>query len=214
MIDTTQQCPSNWNLIESPVRGCRTGASTAGCRSTIYQTGITYNRACGRATGYQRGTTDAFHNTIVYGSTIEQTYVDGVSLTHGAPGSHQHIWTFAVAYYEEHTPYVTSFSCPRTNTNYNWTHQIPAFIGNNYFCNTGNPSGDGQFNVVFSDNPLWDGQGCSQTNTCCQFNNPPWFCASLPRSTNDDLELRLCIDEGQINEEVIISLAEIYVALE
>ena len=33
--------------------------------------------------------------------------------------------------------------------------------------------------------------GCSGGSSCCQFNNPPWFCKTLPQST-DDLEIRIC----------------------
>ena len=41
-------------------------------------------------------------------------YIDGVSLTHGAAGSRQHIWSFAAARYE--TGASTSTVCPPTPT--------------------------------------------------------------------------------------------------
>ena len=40
--------------------------------------------------------------------------------------------------------------------------------------------------------PLWDGEGCRSTSTCCEFNTPPWFYKSLPQNSSDNLELRLC----------------------
>ena len=49
-------------------------------------------------------------------------------------------------------------------------------------------------------------------STCCQFNNPPWFCKDLPQPTTDDIELRLCINEA-VDEDIILKLAEVYVQL-
>ena len=46
-------------------------------------------------------------------------------------------------------------------------------------------------NHFYSENPLWDGQGCGPYNSCCQFNNPPWFCKQLLKPTNRDIEVRL-----------------------
>ena len=44
---------------------------------------------------------------------------------------------------------------------------------------------------VHADDPLWDGEGCGPTSTCCQFNTPPWFCATPPQPTTDDIELKI-----------------------
>ena len=65
---------------------------------------------------------------------------------------------------------------------------------------------------VYNQDPLWDGRGCGSTSTCCQFNNPPWFCKDLPQPTTDDIELRLCVDQV-VNEDIILKLAEVYVQL-
>ena len=61
--------------------------------------------------------------------------------------------------------------------------------------------------------PLWDGRDCGSMSTCCQFNNPPWFCKDLPQQTTDNIEMRLCIDQAVANEDVILKLAEVYVQL-
>ena len=34
-------------------------------------------------------------------------------------------------------------------------------------------------NKVFMDDPLWDGEGCGGSSTCCSFNTPPYFCQHL-----------------------------------
>ena len=40
--------------------------------------------------------------------------------------------------------------------------------------------------------PLWDGQGCGPTSSCCTFNSPPWFNVTLPFPTTDNIEVRIC----------------------
>ena len=64
----------------------------------------------------------------------------------------------------------------------------------------------------YPDDPLWDGAGCGNTSTCCQFNNPLWFCKQLLELSTDDFELRICA-EGRplINEDVPIEIVEIFV---
>ena len=172
--------------------------------------GLRYYSVCERVLGYQKGTTEAFWPLV--DNSIESSYVAGVSLTHGSGGSRQHIWTFAAAVREQDPDhYRTDVNCACTNTQYNWScHQLPSFIGNNYFCDTGF-SGPGTVNdVYFTDDPLWDGKGCGPFSTCCQFNSPPWFQTTLLQTTSDDIELRLCFAE-RIREDVILYLIDIYV---
>jgi len=54
---------------------------------------------CGRVIGYQYHSADAFAQDLGP-QTIEGPYADGVSLTHGLPGTRQHIWTFAAGVVE------------------------------------------------------------------------------------------------------------------
>ena len=37
--------------------------------------------------------------------------------------------------------------------------------------------------AFYIDDPLWDGEGCCSTSSCCEFNSPLWFCKSLPYPT-------------------------------
>ena len=60
-------------------------------------------------------------------------YVDGVSVTHGYP--HQHIWTLSNGLDELSTTYSYA-TCPCVTGNING-NLIPAFVGKNYFCETG-----------------------------------------------------------------------------
>ncbi len=210
--DTTVDCPPNWNLVTSPVRACGPSSAGGSCDSAFFSSGgRSYSRVCGRVIGLQGGSSDAFHPSVVGNNGLEGPYIDGVSLTHGAAGSRQHIWTFASALYEDEVDqfYVPSFVCPCTNTDREWPFQVPAFVGDNYFCATGNTGPGFDSSFVYSEDPLWDGEGCGPTNACCQFNNPPYFCTTLPQATTDDLELRICRDQS--DETPLVSLVNLYI---
>ena len=221
MSDPTQSCPPAWELITTPRRTCTRPSNARGfsCFSAMFPTqGIQYSQVCGRIIGYQIGQPGAFirDNTGPLGlgpSTIDEQYVDGVSLTYGSP--RQHIWTFANGLDESPRP--TLHKCPCTITD-QLTVNIPSFIGNDYFCETGFPLGQQYMNnrlnetAFHANDPLWDGQRCGPTSTCeCTFNNPPWFCKQLPQSTNANLEVRLCSTNPVYFENTPIELIEIYV---
>ena len=86
MSDPTQTCPPAWELIATPRRSCSrpSNASRFSCYSAMFPTqGIQYSHVCGRIIGYQVGEPQAFIHSE--GRTIDQRYVDGVSLTYGSP---------------------------------------------------------------------------------------------------------------------------------
>jgi hypothetical protein len=138
-------------------------------------------------------------------------YIGGISLTHGAAGSRQHIWSFVAALYETNANYNPEYSCPCSNTGVEWSYEIPSFVGSNYFCDTGNRGPGLGSSIFYPDDPMWDGEGCGPTSTCCQPSNLPWFCKTLPQPTTDDLELRICGVDAIHNEDILTQLVEIYV---
>ena len=215
MSDPSQQCPANWNLITTPVRACGRSSPGSACDSASFQSGgRTYSHVCGRITAYQQGSPSAFEPSVTGANPgLEGVYIEGVSLTHGAAGSRQHIWTFADALAEtgDDITFNRRWICACTNTILNWPFSVPTFIGSNYFCDTGNPGPDTSVSTVYADDPLWDGAGCGPTSTCCELNSPPWFCTTLlSQPTTDNLEVRICHDEDVTNEDTIISLIDIY----
>ena len=209
MIDSNQNCPDGFRLVNRTTPSTRTCGrpGPAGCVSTTYPTyGVEYSRVCGRVIGYQDKSPDAFApyfvNTTV---TIDDVYVDSVSLTHGQ-SPHQHIWTFANANDETKSDHSV---CPCTRPDRNYTGVVPPFIGQNYFCETG--SRQAYSFIFYSDDPVWDGQGCGSNSTCCQFNNPPWFCKQLPHPTTNDIELRICGNQHTSDEDTPLEIVEIFV---
>ena len=163
---------------------------------------IEYSQVCGKIIAYQFGTPGAFDNYNRYSFlTIDEPYLDGISLTHGHL-PRQHIWTFANAGGEHH-------SCPCVEPNQTFTGTVPPFIGQDYFCDTA--SNTSTAHTLYPDDPLWNGQGCGGNSTCCSFNNPPWFCKQLPQPTTDNIDLRLCLNDGIDIEDIQLELVEIYV---
>lgn len=212
MTDPTQQCPPGLRLISAPVRGCH---QTAACSSAFFPVSRSYSQVCGRVNAYQYGTTDAFHVSIISSRarSIEQEYFGGVSLTHGRVGSRQHIWSFAAAISERTTDSYYdrnrfSQKCSCIHPTQTWPYTTPSFVGNDYFCDTGNLGPGWSYSTYYTNNPMWDGEGCGPTSGCCQFNNPPWFSKALPQATSDQIELRIC---GSSHERIIVYLAEIFV---
>ena len=208
MTDPTNSCPSGLKTLTSPKRLCAMNINGAGCSSAYLDVqGVEYSSVCGKIIGYQQKTSDAFWSYYKNRAlTIDQNYVDGISLTHGSP--RKHIWTFAAALHEVTSIYPTNL-CPCTNIHNHVTIPIPPYVGNDYFCDTASSQRyEGRF---YPNDPLWDGQGCGHLNTCCSFNNPPWFMKQLPASTHDNIEMRLCADEGRSNEDIVFETLDIYV---
>ena len=130
MTDPSHVCPEGLNLTTYSRRTC--GRAHSGLRNCSYTTfsvgGSQYSRMCGRALAYRFGRNSAFREYHFRRQGIEGPYVDGLSLTHGAPGSRQHIWTFASGLYtKRHYYYHSNYQCPCDNNN---TRPSPPFVGN------------------------------------------------------------------------------------
>jgi hypothetical protein len=211
MTDTNYNCacPTGLSLTSYSKRTCGASHTTrGGCSSTTFSVGgLPYSRVCGRIRGYQVGSTNAFLSSA---RGINNQYLSGVSLTHGVAGRRQHIWTLASGLSEAIiTIGHPSEGCPCDTAP---PSVVPSFIGNDYFCESGlHSEWSGQYGVFFADDVLWDGQNCTSTSTCCQFNNPPWFTKNLPTVTTDDIELRICTTNYPSSADVPLELIELYV---
>ena len=211
MTDPNQQCPDGFKQItrtEPPLRTCgRPVGSGGGCVSTTFPVhGIQYSRVCGRIIGYQIGPPVAFYH-FTQGQGIDSYYIEGISLTHGQ-SPRQHIWSFAGAAAEQLS--VASQICPCTQPGTE-ARAVPPFVGDDYFCDTAIRGSTWSNGFLYSSDPLWDGQGCGSMSTCCEFNNPPWFCKLLPQPTTDNIELRICNREGESLDDTPFQIVELYV---
>ena len=210
MTDATVDCPDGFRLYEGQgIRGCGRPWGGASCVSTKLQSnGISYSEVCGRVTGYQKGTPDGVDTRFItedIHNDINQYYVDGVSITHGFP--RQHIWTLMAGVFES---YEDDGDCP-CNTPPGAGQTVQSFIGNDYFCESGNPTNE-YSNKVFAVDPLWDGKGCSikEANCCQSSSGLPWFHKKI-NATIDYIELRECGDQKVGDEDVLVNFYDIYV---
>ena len=153
--------------------------------------------------GYHKGytCTDAFTHV-----SIDDPYVDGVSITRGSP--RQHIWTSAIGLHENVNNSYFSEQCPCVSVS---KQSPPSFVGSDYFCESGCPAYV-DLTTFHSADPRWDGEGCGAFEAvCCAAPGLPWFHKVLDAPTTDYIEMRLCIDQSTADENVLISSYEIYV---
>jgi hypothetical protein len=208
MTNSSHQCPSGFRQRTNSNRNtCVRTSESNGCHQvTISTHNVSYSKTCGQIIAYQVGSTDAFYRTpALSNATIDNSYVDGISLTHGN-SPRQHIWTFAAGANEQQLQ--GPFTCPCVNGS---LATPPSFVGEDYFCETGHNSIHLPRSGIFYPDPLWDGAGCSVQSACCSFNTPPWFYKQLPQPTTDDIEMRVCTDELRSSEDIAIEIINIYI---
>ena len=216
MTDPSHVCPPGLANTTYSKRTCgRAHSGLRNCSSTTFSVGGSqYSRVCGRALAYRFGENYAFYEYHYNRQGIDGYYVDGLSLTHGASGSRQHIWTFASglftgsqsSVYPNRSSSHPRFRCPCDNGN---TRPSPPFVGNDYFCES--VTQRSWASVFYPNATLWDGQVCEGGGTCCKFNNPPWFTKNLANSTTEDIELRLCIWNSGRHADIALEQLELYV---
>ena len=85
------------------------------------------------------------------------------------------------------------------------------YVGNNWYCESGNPNSTVPWRLIFSNDPLWDGE--NYEGACCgNGKSPLWFSVELPGPTNDTIEAHICANEhSDTNEDVFIKIFEIYI---
>ena len=210
--DPSQQCPSPWREYNtSGVRACirpNTSSTDGSCSATFYAASRQYSKVCGRVIGYQIGSTDAFSFGTI--PELDSYYVYGVSITHGTPRSH--IWTYAAGVSEgEYNDIISQQdNCPCSNSSHPDNGYPPSFVGDNYYCESGNPTDTFIPYNLYSEDPLWDGGQC-EGECCSNGKSPPWFSVELPSTTTDDIEVRLCSGEGDNRDDTLVQLLELYV---
>ncbi len=219
LSDPSQNCPpGNFHFSTTgSIRYCLQNNAGYGCESSTFSVlQVPYTSVCGRATGVQIGTVDVFLDTPNPMRSIDDVYLDGISLTYGN-NPRKHIWSFVASISENLS------TCPCSNYS---VDNSPSYVGDHYFCESGYESeefdGSKEFVVPpgdeeFPDDLLWDGKLCNSLEMpCCGINfNPPWFYRDLGEIRRvNDIEMRLCKDQGNSNykdEDVGLRELELYI---
>ena len=202
MTDPEEECPSGLNEVSNSnteQRACGRSVD-GGCSSLHYTVNTTYTQVCGIARGYQYGSMDGFVSSP--GKTIDQVYIDGLSITNGNP--RQHLWTYVVSHHEGGS--LPRIRCPRDRSPYDFS-QVPTFVGDHFYCETGFTTRYG-IRAAWSD-PLWDGAGCVHNiaHSCDRYG---WFHREI-EPTQDDIEVRWCASGARSDEDVLTDWLEIWV---
>ena len=203
-VSAGDDCPGEWRMAtESGVSFCRVGSdSSSVCSSASFSTnGISYQRVCGRARGYQKGDTTGFYGAYVNELNDQnyENYVAGLSITYSS--AHQHIWTFASGQGET---LAWSWNCRCTYAN----AFVPSYVGNSHYCESASWYCCNYDTYYFNDT-LWDGEGC--TDNCCDDTTQPWFYRDLNQTTQDYIEARICSSNPFNRASTLIDQLELYI---
>ena len=209
MTQAGATCPVGLNQRSLNNKSYCGNTGPPGCIGTMFPTLVEYFRVCGRVHGYQYGSPVAFYSYNVNTNlTIDDNYVDGVSITYGS-APRKHLWTYAAAPHGDMN-IQCNCDCPCKS---NMVAIAPSFIGADYFCESGV-----EFcclTDMYSNDPLWDGQQCGGEAPCCNHPNMPWFIKTLiNETTTEDIELRLCKNSvfyGTYKTEILLDIIEIFV---
>ena len=189
------KCPNDKFVFETAYHVCKAKASGS-CASVPLETyGVTYTDVCGNAKGYQAGATVAFNSK----ADINSPYLSGVSITRTVTGpeKRRHVFSVAAGEAEKST---SQYACP---CNKGATHKPPAFVGDDYYCESGSPDVPTSTKIL-QDDQLWDGLKFQHAEVKCKKPLIPWFKRSISPATSDQLELRLC----NIKQETDVYLKE------
>ena len=203
-------CPPGLHMVSNTAtnqRACGTVRNGPGCMSVSIPVNSSYSKVCGIVGGYQFASPDAFDTTIDASQSIDTYYVDGISITQGSP--RRHLWTYANGLSELNSN--NNWRCPCSRSNPNDRTDIPDFVGDHFYCETGFPGTTFQHGVVRWDDPLWDGKGCvSPGNRFCE--RYGWFYRNVS-SSSDDIELRSCQDQSRADEDTLIESYQFWVSV-
>ena len=204
-ISVGDDCLGDWRkATQSGVSFCRV-ASDDGytCSSANFSTnGISYQRLCGRAKGYQKGDTFAFYGTYPnYDRSIDEDYVPGLSITYSS-NPRQHIWTFASGGGKK---FINRFNCPCTITA---AYSPPSYVGSSYYCESASLYVY-NYDTYFFNDTLWDGAGF--IDSCCDDTTQLWFYHQLNQITQDDIEARICAYGPFWCRSTLIDQLELYI---
>ena len=210
-ISAGDDCPGEWrNATQSGVSFCSVASDDQFvCSSANFSTnGISYQRVCGRARGYQKGATLGFFNfNRPIPTSSDEYYVSGLSITYSS-NPRQHIWSFVSGNSERSN---NAGNCPcASNAPTSRRRRPPSFVANNYYCESAALYTPNYYNTYFFNDTLWDGAGCIG-GTCCDDTAQPWFYRQLNQTTQDDIEAQICSYGPFTIRSPLIDRLELYI---
>ena len=201
-VDTNagQGCPSGWQSSSySGVNFCRQ-SDNVHCVSAYFPTnGVSYQRVCGRARGFQKGAAVGFY---YQNQGIASYYADGLLITRGS--NSEHIWSYVAGYYDNHTQ--SFLNCPCA---FGHGRPSPAFVDTNFYCESG-ADDTLDYDAYYLNDTLWDRSGCF-TSECCSNPLQPWFFRQLRGVTSNRIQVRICTGWQFRRSGILIDQLELYI---
>ena len=192
MNEPNMNCPGRLQAVVNP-SSCRINVSGAKCSSVVFSSNNKpYSKICGRIHAYYHGEPDGLSLESTRrpeSTTIDDIYVDGISLTYGM-SSRNHIWTFSATVAQNNNQGEYCNSCDYS----------PPFVGPHYFCElvTASPN-------TCPTQELWNGgENCRDGEV---------FYRNLSMPASEDLEMRVCRDQLSTDEDILLSYVEIFVSV-
>jgi len=203
-VSKGDECPEGWvNSTVNGVEFCRAPSDSSGCYSAVFPVNTGYHKVRGFVRGYQKGSTDSFDSRRGVRS-INDMYVDGVSITMGSP--RKHLWTYVVGCSDDDGHSTSNCPCAAVPG-----PSPPSFVGEHYYCESGN-IGAFESDVYYTADPLWDGAGCFDSkNNCCTDIDLPWFQREFVLQQYGDIEVRICYDQVYSDEAVVVDQVKLFV---
>ena len=208
MSDPSVNCPRQLiTTTQSGKRMCTSPVLGPHFSTVVFNTyNINYSFVCGRAIGYARFGPHAFaYSTKGSYKTIDQAYVDGLSITYRVDGERKHIWSLAGGWADPGNGNPANCPCAGRST-----YNPPYFVNDDHYCESGSHStpSSGKW---YMENPLWDGQGCHSSSRCCDNQRLPWFWRTLPENTDSGIEVRWMRPTATSSYDVGIAFLELYI---
>ena len=194
---SSDPCPvgSTWMPVNvNGINYCTTVDGSSVASWALYPK-CSFSEISGYILADQKGKMEGFFSEQA--TTLDNTYVDGVSITINASNIRQHVFTYAAG--REELPRIESCPChgaPVTN--------IPHFVGFDYHCDSGYaPYTATSLNTGYR--TVWSGEGCGVGSACCNSADTPWFYHVLHYNVRDaPLEVRILSDDASHDNEMIL----------
>jgi len=138
--------------------------------------------------------------------SINEAYVDGVSITIGFP--RKHVWTYAAGLSDDFDNSTSNCPCAAFPG-----PPPPSFVGEHFYCESGNlGTVNYEHDVCYTADPLWDGISCfASKNNCCTNVDLPWFQREFVLQQYGDIEVRICYDQNFSDEAVLVDQVQLFV---
>ena len=213
MRNNHSQCPPGlvYNVTEGR-RLCHKLSLAPGCSSSMFSTlGVEYSRVCGKVIGYQYLFTDQM-DLVHPELDLDCTKPMSMELASSHMAHQDNMSGLLLQLMMKHLILDIMQSVLVAHVLIRLSPLLEStlsFVGNDYYYENG--SRMRSEDRYYFDDPLWDGEGCEGENNECCDRGGPWFCKQLPQPTQDDIEMRVCLNSFFQDEDVVLEQIEFYI---